>query len=124
VSEASFEFKCIEGWSRPVKAKGVRMSDFVKALGIEPRYEFAGMVSIDGGYQVSWDMPSLMHPQTILCYEMNGWALDPDNGAPLRILASVKYGVKQIKQVGRIEFTNERPEDYWARLGYSDYLGL
>jgi DMSO/TMAO reductase YedYZ molybdopterin-dependent catalytic subunit len=120
----SFEFKCIEGWSRPVSCKGVRFSDLMKKLNIEPDTPFAGMTSINGEYYVSWDIKSLMHPQTILCYEMNGLPLEPENGAPVRILASVKYGVKQIKQLGTIQFTNELPDDYWAEQGYDDYLGL
>jgi DMSO/TMAO reductase YedYZ molybdopterin-dependent catalytic subunit len=120
----SFEFKCIEGWSRPVSCKGVRFSDFMKNLNVGANSEFAGMSSIDGDYYVSWDIKSLMHPQTILCYEMNGAPLAPENGEPLRILASVKYGVKQIKQIGEISFTNEMPADYWAEQGYDDYLGL
>ncbi len=120
----SFEFKCIEGWSRPVSCKGVRFSDFMRELGIDPGYKYAGMSSIDGGYYVSWDLESLYHPQTLICYEMNGSPLQPENGAPLRILSSVKYGVKQIKQLGSIAFLEEMPNDYWAERGYDDYLGL
>jgi hypothetical protein len=120
----SFEFKCIEGWSRPVSCKGVRFSEFMQQLGINQSYEFVGMTSLDKGYYVSWDFVSLLHPQTLLCYEMNGVPLLPENGAPLRILSSVKYGVKQIKQLGTIAFLNEKPHDYWAERGYDDYLGL
>jgi thiosulfate reductase cytochrome b subunit len=120
----SFEFKCIEGWSRPVSCKGVRFSEFMNQTGVNGNYEYVGMSSIDKGYYVSWDFISLMHPQTLLCYEMNGVPLAPENGAPLRILSSVKYGVKQIKQLGSVAFLNERPNDYWAERGYDDYLGL
>lgn len=120
----SFEFKCIEGWSAPVSCKGVRFSDFMDALQIGKDFAYAGMTSIDGDYFVSWDAKSLLHPQTLLCYEMNGLPLKPENGAPLRILSSVKYGVKQIKQIGQIAFSDTLPPDYWANEGYTDYLGL
>jgi DMSO/TMAO reductase YedYZ molybdopterin-dependent catalytic subunit len=120
----SFEFKCIEGWSRPVSCKGVRFSDLMEHLNAGKDSKFAGMTSINEEYYVSWDSKSLMHPQTLLCYEMNGVPLQADNGAPLRILSSVKYGVKQIKQVAQIEFTDVLPADYWAEQGYDDYLGL
>ena len=34
-----------------------------------------------------------------------------------------KYGIKQIKRIGLIEFTDERPRDYWAEQGYDWYSG-
>ena len=42
------------------------------------------------------------------------------DGAPLRLLIPVKYGVKNLKRIGKITFSDERPHDYWAENGY-DY---
>jgi len=83
------------------------------------------MTTPDAKYYVGWDMPSILHPQTLLAYEMNGEPLKPENGAPLRIASPTKYGIKQIKRIGRIEFTNERPRDFWAepQWGYDWYAG-
>jgi DMSO/TMAO reductase YedYZ molybdopterin-dependent catalytic subunit len=36
----------------------------------------------------------------------------------------VKYGIKSIKRIGRIIFTDERPRDFWAERGYDWYAGL
>ena len=120
----SFEFKCIEGWSRPVTCKGVRFSDFMEKYGLGKAASFAGLSSVNEDYYVSMDMKSLMHPQTLLCYEMNGAELTLKNGYPLRLIASVKYGVKNIKQMGYIDFTNTLPADFWAEQGYGDDVGL
>ena len=68
-------------------------------------------------------MPSILHPQTLLAYEINGTPLPLEHGAPLRIASPTKYGIKQIKRIGRIEFTDERPKDYWAERGYDWYSG-
>jgi DMSO/TMAO reductase YedYZ molybdopterin-dependent catalytic subunit len=65
-----------------------------------------------------------LHPQTLLAYEMNGQPLSPDHGAPLRLVTPLKYGIKQIKQIGRITYTNARPRDYWHEQGYDYYAGL
>ena len=65
-----------------------------------------------------------LHPQTLLAYEMNGKPLTPDHGAPLRLVTPLKYGVKQIKQIGRITYVNTRPRDYWHEQGYDYYAGL
>lgn len=131
------ELKCIEGWSNVVHWAGVRFSDFAARYlpktidGSEPNVAanpeklvpYVSIATPDNGYFVGWDMPSILHPQTLLAYEMNGEPLLPEHGAPLRIASPTKYGIKQIKRIGRIEFTAERPRDYWAENGYDWYSG-
>jgi DMSO/TMAO reductase YedYZ molybdopterin-dependent catalytic subunit len=46
-----------------------------------------------------------------------------EHGAPLRLATATKYGIKQIKRIGRIEFTDVRPKDFWAERGYDWYAG-
>jgi DMSO/TMAO reductase YedYZ molybdopterin-dependent catalytic subunit len=65
-----------------------------------------------------------LHPQTMLVYEMNGQLLTPDHGAPLRLVTPLKYGIKQIKQIGRISYADTRPHDYWYEYGYDYDAGL
>ena len=55
--------------------------------------------------------------------EMNGKPLEDRHGAPLRLVMPVKYGIKNIKRIGTIEFTDRRPADYWAERGYDWYAG-
>ena len=68
-------------------------------------------------------MKSALHPQTLLAYEQNGKPLAEEHGAPLRLVIPVKYGIKNIKRIGKIEYTNERPADYWAEEGYDWFAG-
>ena len=75
----------------------------------------------DEGYYVGFDIPSILHPQTLLAYEMNGVPLTLEHGAPLRLATPTKYGIKQIKRIGRIEYTDKRPRDFWAEQGYDWY---
>lgn len=122
--EMTTELKCIEGWSVVVNWAGARFSDFVQKF--QPQFsKYVSLVTPDEGYYVGWDMPSILHPQTILAYEMNGAPLTLEHGAPLRIASPTKYGIKQIKRIGRIEFTDERPRDYWSEPGngYDWYSG-
>lgn len=88
--------------------------------------DLVGCVSLetpDGGCYVGLEMESALHPQTLLCYEMNGQPLTLAHGAPLRLVIPVKYGIKHIKRIGTIRFTNHRPADYWAEQGYDWYAG-
>jgi len=55
---------------------------------------------------------------------VNGKPLPLENGAPLRLIIPVKYGIKNLKRIGTITFSNNRPPDYWAEQGYDYYSGL
>jgi DMSO/TMAO reductase YedYZ molybdopterin-dependent catalytic subunit len=82
------------------------------------------MTTPNGGYYVGLDMQSVIHEQTMLCYEMNGKPLTEEHGAPLRLIIPVKYGVKNLKRIGKIKFTTERPKDYWEEQGYDWFAGV
>lgn len=136
-TEMTTELKCIEGWSVIVNWAGVRFSDFAAKYAPQTRSgdsadiannpqdlpAYVSLVTPDDAYYVGWDMPSILHPQTLLAYEMNGGPLKLEHGAPLRLASPTKYGIKQIKRIGRIEFTDERPKDFWAEQGYDWYSG-
>lgn len=125
-TEVIYNFKCIEGWSQVSYWGGVKFSDFIKHFGLQPEaaMKFVGMMTPDEEYYVGIDMPSALHPQTILCYEHNNKPLTPDHGYPLRLIIPVKYGIKSIKRIGSMYFDNEKPSDYWAERGYDYYSGL
>lgn len=125
-TEIVFDFKCIEGWSQISYWGGVRFSDFIKHYGLtdQARMKYTGMHTPDNAYYVGLDNASMMHPQTLLCYEMNGKPLPLKQGAPLRLIIPVKYGVKHLKRIGTIFFSNNRPPDYWYERGYDYFCGL
>jgi DMSO/TMAO reductase YedYZ molybdopterin-dependent catalytic subunit len=136
-TEMTTELKCIEGWSIVVSWAGVRFSDFAAKYLPKTRsgnapdllnrpedlLKYVSLVTPDEEYYVGWDIQSILHPQTLLAYEMNGAPLTPEHGAPLRLASPTKYGIKQLKRIGRIEFTDERPKDYWAERDYDWYSG-
>ncbi len=122
------QFKCIEGWSQVVHWAGVRMADFLELYppapvnGKEPKYVY--METPDGDYYNGYDLHVCRHPQTLLVTEMMGAPLTQNHGAPLRLHMPTKYGYKQIKRIGLISYTSEKPDDYWTELGYDWYAGL
>lgn len=123
------EFRCIEGWSDNFSYSGARFSDFLEFYKLGKKsdgkyYSYVGLETPDGEYYVSIDMESMLHPQTVLTYEMNDRPLSFANGAPIRLIIPVKYGIKSLKRIGRIIFSDVRPKDYWAERGYDWYSGL
>jgi DMSO/TMAO reductase YedYZ molybdopterin-dependent catalytic subunit len=132
------ELKCIEGWSQVVRWGGVRLLDFVNRHGLATRsgqpadpharpddlFPFVYLATPDGGYDVALDAASALHPQTLLCDTMGGEPLSPEHGAPVRLVTTVKYGIKNIKWLGLIRFQDRRPTDFWTERGYDWYAGL
>jgi DMSO/TMAO reductase YedYZ molybdopterin-dependent catalytic subunit len=131
--EMTTELKCIEGWSTVVHWTGARLADLANLTGLAARsgrrgdpedlLRYAALETPDAAYYVALDIASALHPQTLLCYEMDGQPLTLDHGAPLRLVIPVKYGIKKLKQIGTIRFTDRRPADYWAERGYDWYAG-
>ena len=121
-TEVIFDFKCIEGWDQVTHWGGVKWSDFVKHYHLDAAQQkaYTGLKTPDGEYYVGIDKESMMHPQTLLCYEMNGEPLPQNQGYPLRLIIPVKYGIKHLKRIGTIHFSDDRPADFWAEKGY-DY---
>lgn len=131
------ELKCIEGWSVVVHWTGARFRDFAAKYVPQSRtnappdvmsrpddlVRYASLETPGGGYYVGLEMASALHPQTLLCYEMNGQPLSLQHGAPLRLVTPTKYGIKHLKRIGTIRFTDRRPADYWAEQGYDWYAG-
>jgi len=125
-TEIVYDFKCVEGWDQIQHWAGVKFVDFVFHFNMQQqaKMQYVGMETPNGEYYVGLDMESALHPQTILAYEMNDQPLAIEHGAPLRLIIPVKYGIKNLKRIGKITFNNNRPRDYWAEQGYDYYSGL
>ena len=114
---------CVEGWSMIPKWGGAVMKDFLISVGADLNAQF---IRVDCGddYYTSYDMKSVLHPQTLLCYEAYGKPLALDHGAPLRIVMPTKLGYKSAKWITKITVTNEKPGGYWEDQGYDWFAGL
>jgi DMSO/TMAO reductase YedYZ molybdopterin-dependent catalytic subunit len=117
------ELRCIEGWTTVVQWKGARLRDLMERFPPPQPVQYVSLETPDKKYYVGLDAESATHPQTLLAYEMNGQPLAPLHGAPLRLAIPVKYGIKNIKRIGTIRWTNVRPADFWGERGYDWYAG-
>jgi DMSO/TMAO reductase YedYZ molybdopterin-dependent catalytic subunit len=116
---------CVEGWDAIGSFGGVRISDFLRSVGADPRACFLEVVCADDYYE-SVDMDTAMHPQSLLCYEMYGKPLDRGHGAPLRLHLPTKLGYKHAKYLTGIHVTDvlKPKRGYWVDQGYSWFAGL
>ena len=58
---------------------------------------------IEQDYQRSLTIADAMRPEVLLAYAMNGRPLEPQHGAPLRLLVPGWYGMTSVKWLRRIE---------------------
>ena len=132
VHEQITRLVCVEGWSAIAWWAGLRFDDLLRAY---PPMSQARWVRIESSvnlgpwgnpdpYFVSLDLSTARHSQTLLATHLNGKPLTLEHGAPLRLVAPVKLGLKNIKAITRISYKGDEPPDYWAKHGYSRYDGI
>lgn len=117
---------CVEGWDVIGSFGGTRASDFLRSIGADTSARFLEAECVDGYYE-SIDMGTVLHPQTLFCYEMYGKPLARGHGAPLRLQMPTKLGYKQAKYLDTIRVSNVLRADkrgYWEDQGYDWYGGL
>lgn len=120
-----WEHKCVEGWSSIVHWTGARCDDFIEAFGPDgDDWKYALMSTPDEEYYVGLDRYTLLHHQTLLAWAWNDQELTPERGAPIRLATPFKYGIKQLKRIGIVDFSTERPTDYWFERGYDWHAGF
>ena len=123
---------CVEGWSAIAWWTGLKFEELLQAYPPVSQAKWAfieSSVNLDPNgnpdpYYVSIDLPTARHPQTLLATRYNGEPLGVEHGAPLRLVAPMKLGLKNIKAITRITYTKDEPKDYWAERGYSRYDGI
>jgi DMSO/TMAO reductase YedYZ molybdopterin-dependent catalytic subunit len=123
---------CVEGWSAVAWWAGLKFGDLLRAY---PPMSQARWVRVESSVNLdasgnpdphfmSLDLATARHPQTLLAIHFNGQALTVEHGAPLRLVAPVKLGLKNVKAITRLTYVAEEPRDYWAERGYSRYDGI
>jgi DMSO/TMAO reductase YedYZ molybdopterin-dependent catalytic subunit len=123
---------CVEGWSAIAWWGGPAFADLLAAWPPAPGMRWAALrsdVNLDvrgrpDPYYVSIDLATARHPQTLLATHHDGSALTLAHGAPLRLVAPMKLGLKNIKAITAIVYSAAEPPDYWNERGYSKYDGL
>lgn len=114
---------CVEGWSMIPRWGGTVLGDFLRSVGADLTARYVRVECADD-YYTSYDMPSILHPQSLLCYEAYNKPLALEHGAPVRIVMPTKLGYKSAKWLTKLTVTNEKPGGYWEDQGYDWFAGL
>lgn len=113
---------CVEGWSAIGKWGGVTFSHFLARIGADTSAKYVGFKCADD-YFTSIDMPTALHPQTLLALTYDGQRLPPRYGFPMKLRMPTKLGYKNPKHIQAIFVTNTYPGGYWENQGYNWFGG-
>jgi DMSO/TMAO reductase YedYZ molybdopterin-dependent catalytic subunit len=113
---------CVEGWSAIGKWSGVRFSDFLRRIGADFTAKYVGFRCADK-YWTSIDMPTALHPQTLLTFRFADQILPAPFGFPMKLRIPTKLGFKNPKHIVAMFVTNEYPGGYWEDQGYNWFSG-
>ncbi|MCC8397047.1 molybdopterin-dependent oxidoreductase [Paraburkholderia sp. MMS20-SJTR3] len=113
---------CIEGWSAIGKWGGVRFADFLLRAGADTTAKYVALHCADN-YWTSIDMPTALHPQTLLTLTYDGDTLPAKYGFPMKLRIPTKLGYKNPKHIVAITVTNTFPGGYWENQGYNWFGG-
>jgi DMSO/TMAO reductase YedYZ molybdopterin-dependent catalytic subunit len=124
------ELVCEEGWSYIAEWIGVPLSYVLNLVGIHPQARYVVYVSMEPDDWDSIDMADALHPQTFLCYGMNGHDLPVVHGGPLRMRLPRQIGYKNRKFIIRLTVTDSLKKfgkglgSAAAEGGYAWYTGI
>lgn len=113
---------CVEGWSAIGKWGGVSFASFLRRVGADLSAKYVGFKCADD-YYTSIDMPTALHPQTLLTLSFDDQPLPPRHGFPLKLRMPTKLGYKNPKHIQAIFVTNTNPGGYWEDQGYNWFGG-
>lgn len=113
---------CVDGWSAVGKWGGVTFADFLRRADADTTARYISFRCADD-YSTSVDMPTALHPQTLLTLTYDGQVLPPKYGFPMKLRMPTKLGYKNPKHIVAINVTNTFPGGYWEDQGYDWFAG-
>jgi DMSO/TMAO reductase YedYZ molybdopterin-dependent catalytic subunit len=114
---------CVEGWDYIGQWSGPNLRAFLERVGADLTAKYVYFICADD-FTESIDMPTALHPQTILATKYAGDTLADPFGFPLRLRTSTKLGYKNAKWIKAIEVTNDFRETFWSKQGFNWFAGI
>jgi hypothetical protein len=122
--DETVDFHCVTGWTADdVRWGGVRPAVLLEQAGLRPEAShavFHAYGQLGGEYSSSLPLDLVTAPDTVLADSLDGRALPPRHGGPLRLVVPRQLGYKSVKWVVRIEITDASVPGYWEQRGYPD----
>ena len=117
-AEVTTDIHCVTRWSKlDTTWRGVRVRDLLDRVGVRPEGTHV-MARSDGGYTTNLPIEALRDDDVLVAHAYAGEPLEPDHGAPLRLLVPKRYFWKSAKFLRRLEVMTEDRMGFWELNGY------
>jgi DMSO/TMAO reductase YedYZ molybdopterin-dependent catalytic subunit len=112
------DIHCVTRWSKlDTEWLGVPVRELLDRAGVKPSGTHV-MAYSDGGYTTNVPLEALYDDDVLLAHTYDGKPLEPDHGAPLRLLVPKRYFWKSAKFVRKLEVMSEDRMGFWELNGY------
>lgn len=112
------DIHCVTRWSKlDTTWTGVPVSEVLKRAGVKPEATYL-MAYSDGGYTINLPLIVALDDDVLLAHTYDGKPLEPDHGAPLRLLVPKRYFWKSAKFLRKLELMDADRMGFWELNGY------
>lgn len=116
------DFHCVTRWSRLGNVwEGVSVHEIAQRVGIQPQAKFVIATGYDWGWTTNLPLHDFLAPDALIADRHDGEPLDPDHGAPARLMIPLLYAWKSAKWLRRIDFVAADRPGYWESVGYHNH---
>jgi DMSO/TMAO reductase YedYZ molybdopterin-dependent catalytic subunit len=117
-SEVTVDIHCVTRWSKlDTTWRGVRVRDLLERARVKPSGTHL-MAHCDGGYTTNLPVEAALADEVLVAHTYDGKPLEPDHGAPLRLLVPRRYFWKSAKFLRRLEVMSGDRMGFWELNGY------
>ncbi len=117
--DITVDIHCVTKWSKlGTHWRGVAVDSVLD--GIETSAEFA-LAFCDGGYTTNLALEDLLGGRAWVAFAYEGSDLEPEHGAPARLLVPHLYLWKSAKWVRGLRLLAEDEPGFWESLGYHNH---
>lgn len=133
--ERVYRLRCVETWSMVIPWLGFPLHKLMQVVEPLPEAQYVRFETLYDPAQMpgqnsdwyEWPyveglrLDEAMHDLTLLATGLYGKDLQPQNGAPIRLVVPWKYGFKSIKSIVKIELVAEQPVSLWMKASPREY---
>lgn len=121
LQEVTIDFHCVTKWSK--LAQSFTGVDFNKVLNQVVPLATAKYVIFEGSdnYTTNLVLQELIDHTCILATKMDGKAIEPKYGGPVRAVVPHLYGWKSTKFLSGIRFVTKDEPGFWESVGYHNH---
>jgi DMSO/TMAO reductase YedYZ molybdopterin-dependent catalytic subunit len=118
--EITCDIHCVTSWTKlDMRWKGVPFTTLAELVGPRAGVEFVVM-ECEQGFTTSLPLAALRGDDVLVAHTVDGDALPPEHGGPVRMLVPQRYFYKSAKWLRGLKFVREDEPGFWEVRGYSN----